>query len=319
MDKILLSIFFLSCICLIACRQDNKKNNNNNIKKEIISEKSKLKNKNKKKIKNIVNKKKDDTKIIIDDEKDKINQKEDDPDTIITTAENKNQKDIKIKEQQVIPEQPVTNKSKKIQIQFSNDYPITYYFKEYLITDITPALKSIKASLSMLTSQTEYPIIRDANLTHLRLLIDEQELESIHIKNLNSLGNNPLILSKLVNQGNALKIMLFSKNNIKENIILPIKKLLIDDLKKIYNNSLTQTMITSKHMIDILLGNDNIYTKLNFVKFSSKDNLRSKTISMQTQQDGFQSPLHKLTLDASIQILLEEIIMIKKLKNLLKD
>ncbi|AYE36776.1 hypothetical protein DB313_04575 (plasmid) [Borrelia turcica IST7] len=358
MGKKLLLILALFCICLLTCRHDNKKNNNNNTKKEMASGNNKLKRKHKKKPKDIMTKKKqhddktkkqdniaitkkDENGIDDDDDEqdndgiasiavaDKVQQGTTPKEQQVTTPQEqqgttpKGQQVTTPKGQQGTTQQDTLNQSKvhkseTVQLKFANDQPTTYYFKEYLIKDIIPSLHYIKASISLLSRNITYPIIKDADLPHIRILASKQELDSMHIKDLHSLGNSPFLTNSIKNKSDILKVMLFSHSNNKENIILPLNQQYVKDLEIIHQATRSGGSLNSKHMIDLRLGHDDIYTKLTFSQFNSTNIAGSIKISILTDQ-VHHSSIHELKLDGSILTLLKKITTIENLKKLLTD
>ncbi|UGQ17948.1 hypothetical protein [Borrelia sp. RT1S] len=335
MGKKFLLILFVFCICLLTCRHDNKKSSSNNRKKETISRKTKLKNKKKKKLNEItVQKDEIETRKEEDeenegeedyDDEEEEDEKDGDAETNIAVVTDEKKTNSGTKGQQITPKKPIPIKVETIETEYADGESKTYYFKEHAMIDIKPTISHIKASLVISSGKSvsnlqnnEYPIIQDAKLTHIRILADKQELERMQIKNLDSLISSSWLETFLNNEGNILRIMLFSKgSNINEKIILPLNRRFIRDLEKVHTNSTFRPRYASKYMTDVLLGNDTKYTALDFSRFSNKNVGGSKLIIIQTEQNSNTSE-HKLKLDPSIYTLLKDITTTGRLENLLK-
>ncbi|WKC58658.1 hypothetical protein [Borrelia sp. P9F1] len=332
MGKIFLLILFI--FCLLACRHDNKKNSSNNRKKETISVKTKIKKKKKKKLENISTKqddietRKQEEEENEEEEYDEGEDEEDgDEETNIAIVTGEKQEDNGAKGQLTTPKNPIPRKVETIKTEYTNGQTKTYYFKEHAIIDIKPTISHIKTSLVFLPStstasniyKNEYSIMKDAKFTHIRILADKQGLENMQIKDLGGLVNSSRLDTLLNNESNILKIMLFSKgsDNVNENIILPLNRRFIHNLEKALNPSSLLISSTASHTIDVIIGNDNVYTKLDFSKFSNEDVGGSKLILIQTEQNAY-TVKHKLRLDPSIYTLLKDITIIERLKKFFK-
>ncbi|AWG43326.1 hypothetical protein CR532_04835 (plasmid) [Candidatus Borreliella tachyglossi] len=240
--------------------------------------------------------------------------------------------DDKIAEERRIREEKM-REGHRIQI-LEDNLPVDYYAtEEHAIKDINPLADNISMDFGRLriseryitnqAGQTKpvqlnanYPIIQRANLTHFKILVDKLELNSMGIHNLDALiSEDHLIETLRSNNENSLLLMLYSKVNNQEYIILPLSKAFQQDINKAFNKA----SVNISHNIKLKINKDS--DNYSVIKFATINPNSAVSISIETNQYFISQQLtkYKLILSKKFEYLLEELVdNVYAIKNLMK-